>query len=90
MKTNIIKCIAILMLLCLFPMRMWADESFEGSFAWDLTTDSYVKDPTKQDVYWEYFDIAKMNLNIGNNCYTGANSKLGGNNNKYTRISENI
>ncbi len=78
MKTNIIKCIAILMLLCLLPTRMWADESFEGSFAWDLTTDSYVKDPapTEYDVYWND-DVATMNLH-SDSGNPAANNKLGG------------
>lgn len=78
MKTNIIKCIAILMLLCLLPTRMWADESFEGSFAWDLTTDSYVNDPapTKYDVYWNH-DVATMNLH-SDSGNPAANTKLGG------------
>lgn len=87
MKTNIIKCIAILMLLCLLPTRMWADESFEGSFAWDLTTDSYQSSSTTE-VLWEHGNIARMILSRFNSS-TSANSKLGGSTNNFTKLSPN-
>lgn len=83
MKTNIIKCIAILMLLCLLPTRMWADESFEGSFAWDLTTDNSSLS-SQSVVKWECGGLASMELNSGSST-TRANRYIG-TDNSYTKF----
>lgn len=82
MKTNIIKCIAILMLLCLLPTRMWADE-FDGLVKWDLTTNSYSSEESST-VVWTHPSVT-MTLEKANSNYD-ANKTLGGGNNNYTKF----